>query len=360
MSNPQSLLPTRRGVLFGTLAAATRLQAAEPLYPNHHDLLYYLTPAAERRPVRNRQDFEIRRRHILADMQEVMGPLPPSIPSKPRIQSAADIDEGAYLRRHIRFDTDPGDLVPAWLLLPKQPNGAAVLCLHQTTKIGKDEPAGLGGKPNLHYARELALRGFVALAPDYPNYGEYKFDPYANGYVSATMKGIVNHRRAVDVLAALPQVKRSRIGVCGHSLGGHNSLFAAAFDPRIQAVVTSCGFTAFPKYYGGNLTGWSHKGYMPRIADRYEKSPAKMPFDFPEILGAIAPRAIFINAPMHDANFEVSGVDDCVNAARPIFAQIHRRPDALVVEHPEAEHDFPPDVRERAYRFFEKHLGRSR
>ncbi|MBL8231737.1 MAG: alpha/beta fold hydrolase [Bryobacterales bacterium] len=356
MSNRQTPLPTRRGMLFAAIAAASKLHAAGPVYPTHNDLLYYLTTSGERRPVRNRHDFEIRRRHILAGMQEVMGPLPPPIGTKPRIQSATDIDEGPYLRRHIRFDTDPGDLVPAWLLLPKQPNGAAVLCLHQTTKIGKDEPAGLGGKPNLHYARELAQRGFVTFAPDYPNFGEYQFDPYANGYASATMKGIVNHRRAVDVLASLPQVKRNRIGVCGHSLGGHNSLFLAAFDPRIRAVVTSCGFTAFPKYYGGNLTGWSHKGYMPRIADRYEKSPARMPFDFPEILGAIAPRAIFINAPTRDANFEVSGVDDCVNAARPIFEKIYQRPGVLVTEHPEADHDFPQEVRERAYRFLEGQL----
>ena len=51
---------------------------------------------------------------------------------------------------------------------------------------------------------------------------------------SATMKGIVNHRRAVDLLASLPEVDPRRIGVIGHSLGGHNSLFVAAFDPRIK------------------------------------------------------------------------------------------------------------------------------
>ena len=44
----------------------------------------------------------------------------------------------------------------------------AMLCLHQTTKIGKEEPAGLGGNPNLHYALHLAQRGYVTLAPDYP------------------------------------------------------------------------------------------------------------------------------------------------------------------------------------------------
>ena len=43
-------------------------------------------------------------------------------------------------------------------------------------------------------------------------------------------------------------------------------MFTAAFDPRIKAIVSNCGFNTFPKYYGGNLKGWTHKGYMPRIA----------------------------------------------------------------------------------------------
>ena len=38
-----------------------------------------------------------------------------------------------------------------------------------------------------------------------------------------------------------------------------------------------------------------------------------MPFDFTEILGALAPRAVFINARCNDDNFEVSGVRDCID-----------------------------------------------
>ena len=77
-----------------------------------------------------------------------------------------------------------------------------MLCLHQAIKMGKDEPVGLEGNANLHYAKELAERGYVCIVPDYPYLGENAFDPYQNGYVSCTM-GIVNHRRAVDVLQSL-------------------------------------------------------------------------------------------------------------------------------------------------------------
>jgi dienelactone hydrolase len=258
----------------------------------------------------------------------------------------------------ISFAVENNDRVPAYLLIPfnhKKPL-PGILCLHQTTKIGKEEPAGLGGSPNLNYALELARRGYVTLAPDYPNFGEYSFDPYSNGYVSATMKGIWNHMAAVDLLQSIPEVDPERIGCIGHSLGGHNSLFLAVFDTRIKVIVTSCGFTSFFKYYDGDLTGWSHKGYMPRIASIYECNPVKMPFDFTEIIGAIAPRAIFINAPLHDNNFDISGVYDCVNAAKPVY-KLLKAPNRIVMINPDVPHDFPPDARMAAYEFLDKELG---
>ena len=284
---------------------------------------------------------------ILPRLEEVMGPLPKLPKGPPRFSVQSETRDGGLLRRHITYEVEQGDMVPAWLLLPANPERrkrSAVLCLHQTTKIGKDQPAGLGDKPNLHYARELALRGYVALAPDYPNFGEYRLDPYAHGYASATMKGIVNHMRAVSLLSTLPYVDPKKIAVCGHSLGGHNSLFVAAFDRRIRAVITSCGFTSFAKYYGGDLTGWSHKGYMPRIAAR---KPEAMPFDFKDVLAAIAPRPVFVNAPLRDANFDASGVDDAVrDSGHP----------KIRVEHPDCEHDFPPEIRQAAYAWLDYSL----
>jgi len=254
---------------------------------------------------------------------------------------------GGHTRVALSFVAEPGDRVPAWLLLPAKPlaTGAAAICLHQTTRMGKDEPAGLGGKPDLHYAKELADLGFVSLAPDYPRFGANRTDAYAFGYASNTMKGIWNHSRAVDVLETVAGVNPRRIGAIGHSLGGHNSLFLAAFEPRIAAVATSCGFNSFHKYMKGDLTGWSHAGYMPRIAALYGKSAARIPFDFTDVLDLIGPRPVFVNAPVGDSNFEVSGVRDVV-AGRG-WVEAH---------YPEAGHDFPPDLRKLAYGFLERHL----
>jgi pimeloyl-ACP methyl ester carboxylesterase len=166
------------------------------------------------------------------------------------------------------------------------------------------------------------------------------------------MKGIVNHIRAVDLLVSLPEVDPRRIALIGHSLGGHNALFVAAFDKRIRAVVTSCGFTSMAYYSGGNLKGWSSDRYMPLIATMYHNSPKELPFDFSDIFLAIAPRAVFINAPLHDSNFNVEGVDVCVAKVKSRFPS-----GRLSVEHPDCEHDFPSDVRQRAYGFLDRELG---
>ncbi len=98
-----------------------------------------------------------------------------------------------------------------------------------------------------------------------------------------------------------------RIGTIGHSLGGHNALFLAAFDRRVRATVTSCGWTPFADYYGGNLKGWTSDRYMPRIRDDFALDPSRVPFDFPGIFAVIAPRAVMSVSPEKDHNFEIRG-----------------------------------------------------
>lgn len=292
------------------------------------------------------------RRARLERLERVMGPAP-ALEDEVVWKAAGEWREDGYIRRHILFQSEPDDFVPAWLLLPARPHRKrpAAVCLHQTTGIGKDEPAGLGGKPGLHYARELALRGWTSLAPDYPNFGEYRFDPYAHGYASATMKGIVNHARAVRLLAALPGVDPRRIAAVGHSLGGHNALFLAAFEPRVAAVASSCGFTSFRRYMGGDLRGWSHAGYMPRIASEFGCDPARMPFDFPDVLALIAPRPVFVNAPLGDGNFDVEGVRESLDAVRSLFPR-----GRLAAEFPACGHEWPEPVRRRAWTWLERVL----
>ena len=341
------------------LASAFPAGSAEvPRYPDHHDLLYYLDSAGRRHAVQAEAEWAKRRAHVVASFEAVAGPLPSGTKAPLRLEVLDEVREEGYRRQLVTYEALAGDPIPAYLFLPDRPGRRpAVLALHPTGALGKGIPAGLGDRPNRNYAQELARRGWVVLAPDYVYMGDPQRDPYELGYASGTMKGIYNHVRGVDLLASLPEVDERRIGAIGHSLGGHNSLFVALFDQRVRAVVTSCGFNSFAKYKGGDLTGWSSSKYMPRIATLHGKDPARMPFDFTEILAAIAPRAVFISAPTGDANFEVSGVRDCVRAARPVFQGIFSAGDRLVAVHPDCGHDFPPDIRERAYAFLERWLA---
>ncbi|MEK6236114.1 MAG: alpha/beta fold hydrolase, partial [Planctomycetales bacterium] len=338
--------------------------AVLPRYDDHAHLLSRRDANGAEHPVASHADWAIRRAHILAHMQEVMGKLPDSSRRSPLdVKVIEEKETPEYVRKKITYVAEPGDRVPAYLFVPKNPSDKtpAVLCLHQTNRGGKDEPAGLGegGNANLHYAHELAARGYVCLAPDYPSFGEYHYDFKTQGkdYASGSMKAIWNNLRAVDLLDALPEVDPDRIGCIGHSLGGHNAMFTAAFDQRIRATVSSCGFTGFHDYKGGDLAGWTSDRYMPRIRDVHRNDPNRMPFDFHEVVAAMAPRAFFSNSPIGDGNFDVGGVKKVVASASKVYALL-KASDRLQVVHPDCGHDFPQDVREQAYRFLDQHLKR--
>ena len=169
------------------------------------------------------------------------------------------------------------------------------------------------------------------------------------------MKAIWNNMVAVDVLSAQPEVDGERIGCIGHSLGGHNAMFTAVFDTRLKAVVSNCGFTSFPKYYGGNLKGWTSDRYMPRIATVCELNPVKVPFDFPEVVAALAPRPFLASAPVRDHNFDVEGVKDCMAAAQPVYNLLNAG-QKLGANYPNCKHEFPEDVRKTAYAWLDRWL----
>ena len=344
------------------LAAITR--AAAPARLPRENLLLRHDAAGATVPVRSTADWPARRAEIVRGMETVMGAFPGAtspkrVPLDVRIEE--EIDRGTYVIRRLTYQSEPGSRTPAFLCLPKAALTAtkrtfpAVLCLHPTDQTaGAGVVVGLGGKPNRQYASELAARGYVTLAPAYPHLADYAPDLKGLGYASGTMKAIWDNTRALDLLAALPFVKTSAgFGAIGHSLGGHNSLYTAVFEPRISVIVSSCGFDSYLDYYAGNPAvwkygkGWCQDRYMPRLAD-YAGRLAEIPYDFHEILGALAPRPVFVNAPLRDANFQWQSVDRCVAAAQPVYA-LHGAKSAVAVAHPDSEHDFPDAQREAAY-----------
>jgi dienelactone hydrolase len=256
--------------------------------------------------------------------------------------------------------------VPAYLLVPKaaltrKARLPAVLVLHPTDQTHGYRSSIEQLSPRFRaYAHELAERGFVTLVPAYPLMADYQPDLKGLGYQSGTMKAIWNNKRGLDYLDSLPFVKHGNYGALGHSLGGHNALYTAAFEDRIAVVVSSCGFDSFLAYYDGKPEnwqadrGWCQERYMPKLIN-YRGLLEDIPFDFHEILALLAPRRVFVNAPVRDSNFRWRSVDEIITAARPVY-KLHGAGENLTVEHPDSEHDFPPEQRQQAYRLLETAL----
>ena len=350
------------------MPAALLGQDLKPLASaERENILQYRVAEGTLAIARSTHEWEPRRNAILEAAQSIMGRLPGSEKRGALdVRVEEEVDCGSYVRRLISYTAEPGSRTPAYLCVPKAAlagkAASAVLCLHPTENlIGYKVVVGLGGKAHRQYASELAERGFVTIAPSYPLLANYQPDLKVLGYESGTMKAIWDNIRALDVLDALPFVKHGRYATIGHSLGGHNSIYTALFDERLKVIISSCGFDSYRDYYDGKPAvwqlekGWCQTRYMPKLA-AYQNRLEEIPFDFPELLAALAPRQVFINAPLRDSNFRWQSVDRCVAEARKVYA-LFPQPGAIQVEHPDSEHDFPDAQREMAYNLIAKGLS---
>ena len=305
-------------------------------------------------------------------MQEATGPLPSRealLPFDVKVSEDVRIKEVRRLTLTIAAEGD--DRLPLDLYLPKSVADsidataildadhsekiAAVVALHPTGEAGKRIVAG-AGRIGREYGIEMAQRGYVVVAPDYPSFGDYsKYDFSTDKYVSGTMKGIFNHMRCVDFLSSMKFVDPERIGAIGHSLGGHNAIFLGVFDERVKVVVCSCGWCPFHDYYGGKIAGWTSDRYMPLLKTKYELNPDKVPFDFYELIAALAPRTFVSVSPVDDANFDINGVKKAMPVAGSIYSLLDARSELILLT-PDCDHDFPTDMRLQSYAVIDRVL----
>jgi dienelactone hydrolase len=359
----------RRAVLPAIVGLLTVTWAAEPQPRLPRDnLLLYRGRDGKPVPVKTPADWAKRRAEIVRGMESVMGKLPGARKRcKLDPKTEKEDDCGTFVRRLVTYASEPGSRVPAYLLIPKdvlkgKKKVPAILCLHGTDNvIGHGTVVGLGKRPNRAYAMELAKRGYVTLAPNYPLLAKYQPDLKKLGWESGTLKAVWDNMRGLDLLASLPFVDALKMGAIGHSLGGHNSVYTAVFDDRLKVVVSSCGLDSYLDYYKGDEKnwqpekGWCQTRYMRKLAD-YKGRLADIPFDFHEMIAALAPRYVLIIAPKKDTNFRADSVDRIAAAARPVFKLLGHE-ERLKVEHPDCGHDFPKEMRDEVYRLFDKVLA---
>jgi dienelactone hydrolase len=225
-------------------------------------------------------------------------------------------DEG-YTRSLIRYAAPDGDEILAFLF---EPTGVGrrggVLAFHQHNsqwELGKSEIAGLAGDPWQAFGPALARAGATVLAPDLVGFESrlraggagaalapplHKAHSSAEGWLQhynqmahRLVQGdlVINKLLAdaavgLSVLQRATDVEPSRVGVVGHSHGGHVALFLAGLDLRVSFACVS-GATCSYRHKLAHGIGLDMALVIPGFARR---------FDLADLLRCAAPRKMFV------------------------------------------------------------------
>jgi dienelactone hydrolase len=315
------------------------------------------------------QNWAGQRQRILAGVENVFGKPPAEkVPLDPQVISEEDC--GSYVRRKVSIAVQPGDRMPAYLLVPKKLSGKApaIVCFYGTTSgAGKLTTVGLsGGKPgtppekNRDFAVWMAEAGYVAFAGDYLRDGE-RVKPGRRPYDTTDFykqfpdwsihgKDAWDTSRAIDYLQTLDFVDADKIGMVGHSYGGHSTIFTTALEPRIQCAVAN-----------GPVSEFIHHGMhwaVPKGGGNSQSLPAMRPYvldptqpppvTFYEFTSLIAPRPLLVGQavgerrPMEEENHA---------AVKQVYEALGSPEKVKYLWYP-GDHDFPPAMREAAVRWF--------
>lgn len=333
------------------------------------------------REIASPEEWQARRNQLRSLVDAILGPPPPQKPPL-AAETLEEVPQEGYLRRLVRFQTEPGEFIPGYLLLPAgRSRFPAVICPHQTVQHGKAEPAGLAGNPQLHTALHLVRHGFATFTYDAACFGE-RHDPATGHYGDAipfyrrhprwSMMGkmVWDLSRAIDYLETLEFIDSTRIGSIGHSHGGYTTWFAMALDERLKAGVSSCGFDTFR--YDGNVWRWSHAtALLPRlgfyISSRYinmrnyngvpDSETIQTPLDTHFVLALIAPRPLMLTAADDDAIFANSGwsTRQAVAKLEPLY-QLFGASERLHATYFRGGHSLPMELADRAYTWLARWL----
>ena len=142
-------------------------------------LFFYTDADGKKRRVTTLAEWKIKQQQILAGMQQAMGELPDffNLPDMD-IRIIDELKRENYTRQNIIFTVAENEKVSAYLYVPNAKSetkkSPAMLALHETDSIGKKSVDGQGFNINMGYAKELAQKGYVVIAPDYPDFGDLK------------------------------------------------------------------------------------------------------------------------------------------------------------------------------------------
>lgn len=161
---------------------------------------------------------------------------------------------------------------------------------------------------------------------------------------------VADVRWAVDALSELEFINKSRIYAAGYSLGGAVGLYSAALDERIAGMIAICAFSPMrlntPGKTAEGIYEYSHlHGLLPKLGF-FVKNEARIPYDFHEILAAIAPRPLLIVAPTWDQYASLPDVQNCVKEAGNIY-DLYRAGKNIELFSPDDYNRFSDGIKEK-------------
>ncbi len=215
----------------------------------------------------------------------------------------------------LRYETEPSEVVSAYLLVPHGVNkpSPTVLCLHGTDVLAKDSLIYAStSQPGIDFAAQLALQGFVTFSPDHLAAGERispglePFDTAAfydrHPHWSEMGKMIWDSKRAIEAMLLIPHIDPERLGIVGHSLGGYSAFIAAAFEDRFKAVVCSCGLTVWEE--NPKRLNWARQSWYRHFPNLHRPfSENQIPFELYELASLVAPRPLLNISGMTDETY---------------------------------------------------------
>jgi dienelactone hydrolase len=275
--------------------------------------------------------------------------------------------EHGLLIEDLSWESNDGETVPAYLIRPDESEGPlpAVVCLHgssgsresmaaeefgpgEWTRPGRDKPH----TRMLGWARELARRGFIALA--ITQRGLDRREPPINVQANVmlvqgrTAMGALLYeiRQGVTYLVQRGDVRE--IGVTGMSFGGITSFYTWLADDRVAAAAPICGGVGSLDSFirSGRL---SYHGTYWWVPDLLEKG------DHGDFAAAMAPRPLMLWAPASDVGMPREGVDRFRLRVEPAYRRVGAR-NALRIHQPQGGHSFTLEAFEAMASFFGEFL----
>lgn len=286
--------------------------------------------AAARR--RSDTDYSSVREVLKAGLRKALGEFADAADMRVTVLEKKEFDD--FTRERIEFRTCEHLRMPVYVLTPKGVNGRlpAVLAIHGHG-YGSREIVGLTadgeedtGAPGIHQhlALQLVKRGLKVFAPEIAGFGDRMLEQdRQNGLRSScntlsrrllmsgqTLAGLRVHEtlQLLKLIQTYSDVETDRIGMMGFSGGGLIAAYASALDERVKATVL-CGFT---NTFKRSILARDHciDNYLPGILRLAE---------LPELIGLIAPRALFIESGKNDPIFPVEGTREAIAGLKEIY-----------------------------------------